>query len=154
MGTAYHWYILADQVITKLDANSYMTEMVGVKYKLAHRRADKDAWSASERAQRKHLVQVLEELIAEAGAGSHADRRAAGAEARTCEDRTASCSIITAPQAARPPRRGVMDSPPRPRRRSFHAVRVDLHTAREESDARRSGVLVTSRPACPCRASR
>jgi hypothetical protein len=34
----------------KLDANSYATEMVVHKYKLAHKRADKETWSASERA--------------------------------------------------------------------------------------------------------
>src|SRR4051812_29691757 len=36
LGTAYRWYILANQVVTKLDANSYTTEMEGTKYKLAH----------------------------------------------------------------------------------------------------------------------
>jgi hypothetical protein len=65
VGTAYRWYILANQVVTKLDANSYTTEMAGLKYKLAHRRADKESWSASESGQRKRLVQILRELIAE-----------------------------------------------------------------------------------------
>lgn len=65
VGTAYRWYILANQVVTKKDANSYTTAMAGVKFKLAHRRADKDAWSASDRAQRKRLVQLLREMIAE-----------------------------------------------------------------------------------------
>jgi len=64
VGTEYHWYILADQTATKRDANSYTTEMVGLKYKLAHKRADKPAWSASDRAQRKRLIQLLEEVIA------------------------------------------------------------------------------------------
>ena len=39
IGTAYSWYILADQIVTKLDANSYTTEMKGLKFKLAHKRA-------------------------------------------------------------------------------------------------------------------
>jgi hypothetical protein len=39
--------------------------MAGMKYKLAHRRADKTTWSASDRAQRKRLVQILREMIAE-----------------------------------------------------------------------------------------
>src|SRR5947207_11796060 len=65
IGTAYNWYILAHQIVTKLDANSYTTEMAGMKYKLAHKRADKTTWSASERAQRKRLVQILREMIAE-----------------------------------------------------------------------------------------
>jgi hypothetical protein len=62
VGTAYRWYILANQIVTKLDANSYSTEMVGLKHKLAHRRADKTSWSASENAQRRRLVQILREL--------------------------------------------------------------------------------------------
>ena len=65
VGTAYNWYILAHQVVTKIDANSYTTEMAGLKYKLAHKRADKTTWSASERAQRRRLVQILREVIAE-----------------------------------------------------------------------------------------
>src|SRR5258708_23374012 len=42
VGTEYHWYILAHQNVRKLNANDYTTSMTGVKYKLAHRRADKD----------------------------------------------------------------------------------------------------------------
>jgi hypothetical protein len=65
VGTAYGWYILAHQIVTKLDANSYTTEMAGMKHKLAHKRADKTTWSASERAQRKRLTQILRAMIAE-----------------------------------------------------------------------------------------
>jgi hypothetical protein len=65
VGTAYNWYILAHQIVTKIDANSYTTEMAGLKYKLAHKRADKTTWSASDRAQRRRLVQILREVIAE-----------------------------------------------------------------------------------------
>jgi hypothetical protein len=42
-----------------------MTEMVGHKLKLAHRRADRTAWNASEPAQRKQLVKLLRELVAD-----------------------------------------------------------------------------------------
>ena len=62
LGTSHHWYIVADQVVTKLDANSYMTEMVGHKIKVAHRRAGQSSWNASERARRKQLVKLLREL--------------------------------------------------------------------------------------------
>src|SRR5205823_330659 len=65
VGTAYNWYILGHQIVTKIDANSYTTEMAGLKYKLAHKRADKTTWSASDRAQRRRLVQILREVIAE-----------------------------------------------------------------------------------------
>jgi hypothetical protein len=63
VGTEYHWYILAHQHVKKLDANSYSTSLSGLKYKLAHRRADKDKWNITEKGQRKRLVKILQELI-------------------------------------------------------------------------------------------
>ena len=80
LGTSHHWYILADQVVTKLDANTYSTELKGTKYKLAHKRADKEHWSASDSAQRRRLAQFLREMIAElerapAPEASQAERR-------------------------------------------------------------------------------
>jgi hypothetical protein len=41
LGTEYHWYILANQIVKKIDANSYTTSMIGLKYKLAHKRAER-----------------------------------------------------------------------------------------------------------------
>ncbi len=60
VGTEYHWYILAHQNVRKLDANNYSTLMTGLKYKLAHKRADRERWSATEIEQRKSLKQILE----------------------------------------------------------------------------------------------
>src|SRR3989440_4233510 len=65
VGTEYHWYILAHQNVTKLNANEYSTSLTGLKFKLAHKRADQDKWSASTRAQRKHLIKILQEMIRE-----------------------------------------------------------------------------------------
>ncbi|MGN6569618.1 MAG: hypothetical protein ACTHJ0_16785 [Flavipsychrobacter sp.] len=65
VGTAYHWFILSHQYVEKLDANDYSTSMVGLKFKLAHKRADKAKWSASDATQRKHLVKILKDLINE-----------------------------------------------------------------------------------------
>ena len=62
VGTEYHWYILAHQSVRKLDANNYSTSMSGLKYKLGHKRADKDNWSSTDRTQRKKLVQILKDL--------------------------------------------------------------------------------------------
>ena len=62
VGTGYHWYILAHQNATKLNANEYTTSMTGMKFKLAHRRADKGVWSASVQAQRRHLVKILKQV--------------------------------------------------------------------------------------------
>lgn len=63
VGTEYHWYILAHQNVRKLDANSYTTALTGLKYKLAHKRADKGKWSVSEKTQRKKLIKVLQDMI-------------------------------------------------------------------------------------------
>ena len=62
VGTEYHWYILAHQNVTKLNANEYTTSLTGMKFKLAHRRADKGTWSASVQAQRRHLIKILKQV--------------------------------------------------------------------------------------------
>jgi hypothetical protein len=63
VGTEYHWYILAHQHVRKLDANSYSTTLTGLKYKLAHKRFDKEKWNISDAAQRKRLVKLLTEIL-------------------------------------------------------------------------------------------
>src|SRR3954465_13543017 len=47
VGTEYHWYILSHQHVRKLNPSDYTTSMTGLKFKLAHRRADKDKWSTT-----------------------------------------------------------------------------------------------------------
>jgi hypothetical protein len=63
VGTEYHWYILAHQHVRKLNANDYTTALTGLKYKLAHKRADSDKWNISDKAQRKHLIKMLKDMI-------------------------------------------------------------------------------------------
>jgi hypothetical protein len=63
VGTEYHWYILAHQNVRKLNANNYTTTMTGLKFKLAHKRFDKQTWSASDKAQRKKLIKLLQRMI-------------------------------------------------------------------------------------------
>jgi len=65
VGTAYHWFILSHQYVEKLNADDYSTAMVGLKFKLAHRRADKGKWSATDDTQRKHLIKILKDFINE-----------------------------------------------------------------------------------------
>jgi hypothetical protein len=62
VGTEYHWYILADQNVRKLDANNYTTTMTGLKYKLSHKRAQKGKWNITDSVQRKRLIQILQEV--------------------------------------------------------------------------------------------
>lgn len=116
VGTEYHWYILGHQNVRKLDANTYTTAMAGVKYKLAHKRAEKMTWSAGARAQRRRLIKILEEMIAELQAqpdgaappsrtGARPERRPAPSERRR-----------SAPSpSASPPRAAAGGSPPRSR---------------------------------------
>jgi hypothetical protein len=65
VGTGYHWFIFAHQDVHKLNANDYTTVMTGLKYKLGHKRADKEKWNASLKAQRKHLTEFLAQMIAQ-----------------------------------------------------------------------------------------
>ena len=63
VGTAYHWYIVAHQRVQKLNANDYSTTLMGLKYKVAHKGADKVKWSAKTPTQRSHLIKFLKEWI-------------------------------------------------------------------------------------------
>jgi len=65
VGTGYHWFILSHQFVHKLNANDYSTTMVGLKLKLAHKRADKDKWNITESTKRKHLIGMLQAFIKE-----------------------------------------------------------------------------------------
>jgi hypothetical protein len=65
VGTEYHWYILAHQNVRKLNANDYTTSLTGLKYKLAHKRAEKGKWSTSAKSQKKRLIKLMQELIAQ-----------------------------------------------------------------------------------------
>jgi hypothetical protein len=63
VGTEYRWYIMAHQHVRKLNANDYTTALSGFKFKIAHKRFDKEKWSASERAQRKALIRYFQQMI-------------------------------------------------------------------------------------------
>lgn len=65
VGTEYHWYIISHQNVKKMNANDYTTVMSGLKYKLAHKRANTDKWSATAKTQRKHLIKFLQEFMAQ-----------------------------------------------------------------------------------------
>jgi hypothetical protein len=63
VGTEYHWYILAHQNVTKINANDYTTSLTGLKLKVAHKRADTQKWSATDATQRKRMIKFLREVI-------------------------------------------------------------------------------------------
>ena len=63
VGTEYHWYVLAHQNVTKLNANDYTTSLSGLKFKIAHKRAGSEKWSATEKTQRKRMIRFLQDVI-------------------------------------------------------------------------------------------
>ena len=65
VGTDYHWYIVGHQYVCKLNANDYTTSLTGLKFKVAHKRADTGAWSATPVTQRKRMIKFLKEVIDE-----------------------------------------------------------------------------------------
>jgi hypothetical protein len=87
VGTEYHWYVLAHQNVAKQSANEYTTSLTGLKFKIAHKRAGSEKWSATPRTQRKRMIKFLQSVIADlkgrddsAGEVLTAGRRAASAE--------------------------------------------------------------------------
>jgi hypothetical protein len=65
VGTEYHWYIVAHQNVRKLNANDYTTSLAGQKFKVAHKRAGSEKWSATPATQRKRMIAFLRNVIAE-----------------------------------------------------------------------------------------
>jgi len=62
IGTMYHWYIIADQIATKLDANSYMTKLKGIKFKIGHKRPNWRNFSYQYPEQEGYEEQVIKVL--------------------------------------------------------------------------------------------
>jgi hypothetical protein len=65
VGTEYHWYVLAHQNVAKQNANDYTTSLTGLKFKIAHKRAGSEKWSATPRTQRKRMIVFLQNVIAD-----------------------------------------------------------------------------------------
>jgi hypothetical protein len=66
LGTKYHWYILADQIATKLDSNSYQTSMNGLKFKIGHKRPYWRTFSYNYPEQdsyKQKIITILEETL-------------------------------------------------------------------------------------------
>ena len=65
VGTEYHWYVLAHQHVRKLNANDYTTSLAGLKFKVAHKRAGSEKWSATPKTERKRMIKFLRDVIAD-----------------------------------------------------------------------------------------
>jgi hypothetical protein len=123
VGTEYHWYVLAHQNTTKQSANAYTTSLSGLKFKIAHKRAGSEKWSATPQTQRKRMIKFLQSVIADlakqngrAGEAISAQERAAVAERRT--------SRKPRPGIKRATRRGRRRRPVSAKRQVRRATRV------------------------------
>ena len=65
VGTEYHYYVLAHQNVAKQSANDYTTSLTGLKFKIAHKRAGSEKWSATPKTQRKRMIMFLQTVIAD-----------------------------------------------------------------------------------------
>lgn len=66
VSTEYHWYILADQRVRKVDKDSYETLMEGVKHKLSHKRPHWRKWSSQyddNISDRDRIILILEGML-------------------------------------------------------------------------------------------
>jgi hypothetical protein len=108
VGTEYHWYVLAHQNVTKLNANDYTTSLSGLKFKIAHRRADNGKWSAAPKTQRKRMIKFLQDVIADL------EREQPAEEATTPTTRT---------KAAKPRARKKVTTPPSMMKRGWKRKR-------------------------------
>lgn len=66
LNTKYHWYILADQIATKLNSNSYSTNMKGIKFKIGHKRPNWKTFSynyTEQESYKERIIKILEETL-------------------------------------------------------------------------------------------
>ena len=97
VGTEYHWYIIADQIVKKLDANNYSTEMTGSKYKVAHKRATKENWSADNAKQKREIIKILKDMIAKLETQPEPEMPAEKGKAKSTRNQSRpSCSLAQA----------------------------------------------------------
>lgn len=89
VGTEYHWYVLAHQNTTKRSANDYTTSMTGLKFKIAHKRAGSEKWSATPRTQRKRMIMFLQSVIADLARQNDSDTGGVPKHGKSAERRNA-----------------------------------------------------------------
>jgi hypothetical protein len=68
INTKFHGYIIADQIATKIDKNTYTTSMKGVKFKIGHKRPDWRTFSYNYPNQlnyKEKLIKILEDILFE-----------------------------------------------------------------------------------------
>lgn len=81
LGSMFHWFVVAHQRVRKVGADEYQTLMEGLKFKVAHQRADALRWSSQYRGAstaRQATIAAIERVLR--GLREQEQRRAAGLE--------------------------------------------------------------------------
>lgn len=99
VGTEYHWYVLAHQNVAKQTANDYTTSLTGLKFKIAHKRAGSEKWSATPRTQRKRMIAFLRSVLADLEKQSDREGAMTAQEAPVAPKRTARTRRVTSKRA-------------------------------------------------------
>ena len=115
VGTEYHWYVLAHQNVRKLNANDYTTSLFGLKFKIAHKRADQEKWSATDKTQRKRMIAFLEDVIADLKRQQESTTARAAGESKP---KRAKKAAPPRSQRSAPPTPPSMNQPTRRRRKA------------------------------------
>lgn len=66
--TEYHWYIIANQRVRKLDSNAYDTLMEGLKFKVGHKRPHWRNWNyqyPDQKPEKDRIIEILENTLAD-----------------------------------------------------------------------------------------
>lgn len=66
INTQYHWYIIADQRVRKIDKDTYETLMEGIKHKISHKRPHWRKWSSEYKnniSDRDRITTILEDML-------------------------------------------------------------------------------------------
>ena len=63
--TEFHWYILADQKVIKLNENTYSTQMNGSKFKIGYKRPTWKAWDYGYKHElyEDKIIEILQDII-------------------------------------------------------------------------------------------
>jgi hypothetical protein len=114
VGTEYHWYVLAHQNVAKQTANDYTTSLTGLKFKIAHKRAGSEKWSATPRTQRKRMIMFLKNVIADLEKQTRSERDVIPVQQTSASER----------RSGRAQRRSIVKPATSMRRRAKRAVRA------------------------------
>ena len=124
VSTEYHWYVLAHQNVAKQSANDYTTSLTGLKFKIAHKRADNGKWSATPRTQRKRMIMFLERVVTDLKRHDKADALEGRGKSGPAEERNVRTARPGAKRATRPRPAGRRTPGQRDDRRATRVRRV------------------------------